>query len=84
MPSSDRPADRDLARLLDRLRPKIIRRFRLSGVPLAEAERMVGEALIGVAYRWDRVRDRERWVLEFLEKEIQRYLQKPEKEPEDG
>ena len=51
---------------------------------MAEAERMVGEALIGVAYRWDRVRDRERWVLEFLEKEIQRYLQKPEKEPEDG
>lgn len=84
MPSSDRPTDQDLARLLDRLRPKIIRRLRLSGVPEAEAERMVGEALIGVAYRWDRVRDRERWVLEFFEKEIQRYLEKPEKEPEDG
>lgn len=84
MSSSDRPTDRDLARLLDRLRPKIIRRFRLSRVPLAEAERMIGEALIGVAYRWNRVRDRERWVLELLEKEIQRYLQKPEKEPEDG
>jgi hypothetical protein len=84
MPSSDRPTDQDLARLLDRLRPKIIRRLRLSGVPEAEAERMVGEALIGVAYRWDRVRDRERWVLEFFEKEIQRYLEKPEKEPKDG
>ena len=84
MPSSDRPTDQDLAHLLDRLRPKIIRRLRLSGVPEAEAERMVGEALIGVAYRWDRVRDRERWVLEFFEKEIQRYLEKPEKEPEDG
>lgn len=84
MPSSDRPTDQDLARLLDRLRPKIIRRLRLDGVSLAEAERMIGEALIGVAYRWDRVRDRERWVLEFFEKEIQRYLEKPEKEPEDG
>jgi len=84
MPSSDRPTDQDLAQLLDRLRPKIIRRLRLSGVPEAKAERMIGEALIGVAYRWDRVRDRERWVLEFFEKEIQRYLQKPEKEPEDG
>ena len=84
MPSSDRPTDQDLARLLDRLRPKIIRRLRLSAVPMAEAERMIGEALIGVAYRWDRVRDREWWVLEFFEKEIQRYLQKPEKEPEDG
>jgi len=84
MSSSDRPTDQDLARLLDRLRPKIIRLLRLYGVSLGEAERMVGEALIGVAYRWDRVRDRERWVLEFFEKEIQRYLKKPEKEPEDG
>lgn len=35
---------------------------------------MMSEVLVGIAYRWDRVRDREKWVLEALDKEIQRYL----------
>lgn len=84
MSSSDRPTDQDLADLLARLRPKIIQRLQLQGVPVEEGERILGEVLTGVAYRWDRLRDREQWVLESLEKEIQRYLEDPEKESKDG
>lgn len=84
MPSSDRPTDQDLADLLARLRPRIIQRLRLQGVPVAEGERIIGEVLTGVAYRWDRLRDHEQWVLETLEKEIRRYLEDPEKESKDG
>lgn len=84
MSSSGGPTDQELADLLARLRPRIVQRLRLRGVPVAAGERIIGEVLTGVAYRWDRLRDHEEWVLETLEKEIRRYLEDPEKESQDG
>jgi hypothetical protein len=66
MSSSGKPTRDDLRRLVDRLQPKIARLFKRHGVSTAEAESRVAAALVRLIYRWDRVRDREVWLLTEL------------------
>jgi hypothetical protein len=80
MSSSDEPTRDDLRRLLDRLQPRIARLFERHGVSTQEAERRTAEALIRLSYRWDRVRDRERWLLDALRKDL---AEESSKEPRD-
>jgi hypothetical protein len=83
MSSSGEPTRDDLKRLLDRLQPKIARLFERHGVSALEAERRVTEALTLLSYRWERVRDRERWLLDALRKDLAARPEESFKEPRD-
>jgi hypothetical protein len=63
-----RPTQEDLDRLIEGLRPQIAALFAARSVSAEEAERLVGETLMGIAWRWTRVRDRAGWVLKTLDK----------------
>lgn len=62
------PSQEDLDRLMRRLRPRIASLFAARNVSPEEAERLVGEALIEIAFRWSRVYDRAGWLLKALDK----------------
>lgn len=83
MSFSGEPTRDDLRRLVDRLQPKIARFFKRHGVPTAEAESRVAVALVRLCYRWDRVRDREVWLLTELKDGLSLRQEKPSKEPRD-
>lgn len=83
MPSSGKPTRDDLRRLVDRLRPKIARLFERHGVPMKESEMRVTAALVRLSYQWDRVRDRELWLLTELKDGLSLRQEKPSKEPRD-
>jgi hypothetical protein len=82
MSSSGEPTRDDLRRLLDRLQPRIARLFDRHGVSPLEAELRVMETLIRLSYRWERIRDRERWLLDTLRKDLAR-TEESSKEPRD-
>jgi hypothetical protein len=79
----DRPTREDLDGLLGRLGPQIARLLRRWRVPEAEATTLVSDALIGIAYRWSRIRDRERWVLRAIEKEARSRSKSSQEEKEE-
>jgi hypothetical protein len=81
--SSGEPTRDDLKRLLDRLQPRIARLFERHGVSTLEAELRVSETLIRLSYRWERVRDRERWLLDALRKDLAACPEESSKEPRD-
>jgi hypothetical protein len=83
MPSSSEPTRADLRRLVDRLKPKIARLFARHGVTGKESERRVAAALIRLSYQWDRVRDREKWLLTELQDALSLRQEKTSKEPRD-
>lgn len=83
MSSSGEPTRADLRRLVDRLRPKIARLFERHGVSGEESEMWVTAALIRLSYQWDRVRDREGWLLTELKDGLSLRQEKPSKEPRD-
>ena len=83
MPSSDRPTPEEIQRLVAKLRPEIVRRLRDQGLSEAEAAERVKAALRELAYRWNRVGDRERWLLLKLSGEAPKLSTNPRKEPED-
>jgi hypothetical protein len=83
MSSSGEPTRDDLQRLVDRLQPKIARLFKRHGISTAEAERRVTAALIRLSYHWDRVRDRERWLLTELQEGLAASREAISKEPRD-
>jgi hypothetical protein len=76
-----RPSQEDLDRLMRRLRPRIADLFAARNVSPEEAERLVGEALMEIAYRWSRVHDRAGWLLKTLDK---RTRPKPEMTEEES
>jgi hypothetical protein len=83
MSSSSKPTRDDLRRLIDQLQPKIARLFKRYGVSTAEAERRVAAALIRLSYQWDRVRDREVWLLTELKDGLSVSREDISKEPRD-
>jgi hypothetical protein len=83
MPSSDHPSPEEIQRLVAKLRPEIVQRLQELGLSEAEAAERVKAALRELAYRWNRVGDRERWLLLKLSGEAPKLSTTPEKEPED-
>jgi hypothetical protein len=81
MSPHDSPTSQDLTQLLDRVRPRIARLFERHRVSEPEAEALVGEALVGLAYRWKRVRDRERWLLDEIARRVRERKGRASKEP---
>lgn len=83
MSSSGKPTRADLRRLVDRLKPKIARLFERHGVSGKESEMRVTAALIRLSYQWDRVRDREKWLLTELKDALSLRQEKTFNEPRD-
>jgi tetratricopeptide (TPR) repeat protein len=81
MPYSGKPTRVDLRRLVDRLKPKIARLFERHGVSGKESEMRVTAALIRLSYQWDRVRDREKWLLTELQDALSLRQEKPPESP---
>ena len=76
-----RPSQEDLDRLMRRLRPRIAGLFASRNVSPEEAERLVGDALIEIAYRWSRVHDHAGWLLKTLDKKTRPLPETTEEEP---
>jgi hypothetical protein len=83
MPPQPLPTQEDLDRLMRRLRPKIAALFAARSVSAEEAERLVGDALMGIAYRWRRVHDHAGWVLKALDKKTRPEPETPETTEEE-
>lgn len=66
---TDRPSSEEIDRLLDKIGPVVVERFREKGISEVDAVIRVADALVALSYRWNRVGDRERWLLEYLNKE---------------
>ncbi len=81
--SSNRPTREELDKLLAKIRPRMARLFLRHGVPLEEAACLAAEAWRSYLYRWDRVRNPEWWLLDWLEKAIRRTANPSPKEPRD-
>ncbi len=76
-----RPSQEDLDRLMRRLRPRIAGLLAARNVSPEEAKRLVGEALIEIAYRWSRVHDHAGWLLKTLDKKTRPQPETTEEEP---
>jgi uncharacterized membrane protein YccC len=61
------PEKGDLERMLRQLAPEIARIFREHGATEAEARRALGDALASFSRKWERIANRERWLLRNLE-----------------
>jgi transposase len=83
MPSSNHPTPEEIQRLVEKLRHEIVRRFHAQGHSETEAAERVRSALRELSYRWNRVGDRERWLLQALDGEAPKLSTTPEKEPKD-
>ena len=81
MTYSDRPTPEEFERMMDRLGSEIARRFRAQGLSNTEAMGRLETALLELAYRWNRVGDRERWLLQALEGRPPKLTTTPRKEP---
>lgn len=81
MTYSNRPTPEDFERLMERVGPEIARRFRAQGLSDEAATERLETALRELAYRWNRVGDRERWLLQVLDGGPPRIPTTPRKEP---
>jgi transposase len=72
MPPSDRPTPEEVFRLVGKLRNRIVDRLILQGVSTAEARARLETALRELVVRWNRVGDRERWLLRALERKTRK------------
>lgn len=66
---TDQPSSEEIDRLLEKVGPVAAERFRERGVSQVDAVMRVVDALVELSYRWNRVGDRERWLLEHLDME---------------
>jgi hypothetical protein len=82
MPSSRRPTPEEIQRLAQKLGPEVSRRLHAQGLSPAEAAERFETALRELADRWNRVGDRERWLLLALEGKAPKLPIGPRKEPE--
>jgi hypothetical protein len=65
--------DEAVAELVLRLRPEIQRLLAEFEVPEREATEILREIVVLLSYRWDRVANREAWLLATLRRRCQRW-----------
>jgi DNA-directed RNA polymerase specialized sigma24 family protein len=66
--STDRPSRRELDQLTEQVRPDLEDLFQRLGVSQADAEKLLRETLVRLAYQWGRIRNRSWWLLDTIEK----------------
>lgn len=67
MSSRGSERSRELQELLSRLRPRIVELLKLYEIPSIAAEEIVHDTFVALAVRWDRVSNRETWLLSTIE-----------------
>ena len=80
---TDRPSRRELDQLTEQVRPDLEDLFQRLGISQADAERLLREALVRLAYQWDRIRNRSWWLLDAIEKAARELPNLSPEEPED-
>jgi hypothetical protein len=77
----NRPTRDAIDQILERLGPELARSFKEQGLSQAEAATRLAGLMLELAARWDRVGDRERWLLDAVKGTPPRLSTSP-KEPE--
>jgi hypothetical protein len=77
----NRPTRDAIDQMLERHGPEIARRFHEQGLSQAEAATRLAGLMLELTARWDRVGDRERWLLDAVNGTLPRLSTTP-KEPE--
>jgi hypothetical protein len=67
MRPADGPSRRELDQVTERVRPDLEALFQRHGISQVEAERLLREALVRLAYQWGRIRNRSWWLLDTIE-----------------
>ena len=62
----NRPTRDAIDQILEKIGPEIARRFKEQGLSQAEGITRLADLILELAARWDRVGDRERWLLEAV------------------
>ena len=70
--AAQRPTRQDLDRVLERTRERIESVLRRHQCTSKEATGLLREAIVALAHRWSRVRDRDQWLLDRIEKAVRR------------
>ncbi len=81
--TTERPTKQELDQLLERTRERIsflLRRHRCSP---EMATGLLREAVIALTSRWSRVKDRDQWLLDRIEKAVLRTVNPSPQEPRD-
>ena len=75
VPSKGPSGSEPLAELLRRLQPDAERLFARFRLPAADAERILQEVALVLTYRWDRIADRDAWLLATLHRRCRRWAE---------
>ena len=67
MRPADGPSRRELDQVTEQVRTDLEDLFRRHGISQVDAERLLREALMRLAYQWDRIRNRSWWLLDSIE-----------------
>lgn len=81
--ASERPTKQDLDQLLERTRERISFLFRRHRSSPETATELLREAVTALTHRWGRVRDRDQWLLDRIEKAVVRTVAPSPGEPRD-
>jgi hypothetical protein len=77
---AERPSRQDLDLLLEKLHPRVEELLRRHGCAPETAAPLLREAVLALTHRWSRVRDREQWFLDRIEKAVRRTVNPSHKE----
>lgn len=72
MRPTDHPSRREFDQLTEQVRPDLEDLFQRHGTSQADAERVLHAALVRLAWQWDRIRNRTWWLLDTIEKELEK------------
>ena len=80
--AAERPTRQELEGVLERTRERIASLLRRRQCTSKAATELLREALVVLAHRWNRIRDRDQWLLDRIEKAV-RNVENPSLEPSD-
>jgi hypothetical protein len=78
---SERPTKQDLDNVIKKIRLRIDDLLWSYGLVPETATEPLREAVLALAQQWSRVRNREQWLLDRIEKAVRRYVNLSPKEP---
>ncbi|HKH44213.1 MAG TPA: hypothetical protein VKM72_06075 [Thermoanaerobaculia bacterium] len=81
--SPERPTKQDLDQVYGKIRLQVDDLLWSQRVPQEKATALLREAVLALVHRWNRVRNREQWLLDRIEKAVRRTVNPSPEEPRD-